>query len=302
MDQVNLFAERVNGVLQTSPLGQRVARFPVTFTVVVLSVIFHLACLIGNEQTVMSWLAVSPSATLMAGKFWTIVTSSLLENNSTKFFLFGAFVAYASYQLELEWGSLPLAKHLLVVSVLASLASALVFIAVYMTTLNDEIFFSHVFGLGGYVVALYVGLLKLRRLRLVSAEVDGSDMPTSSPESIVTVPAILAYSLLGLRFPLHDALLVVFALFVAVMNLRTPDFNFRNFLPEFARRNRRNAVAAMEAVMPIPTLTSPDPTKERFRQRGFKLLDKKLAELEAAPEVPLDGSGVTAEEAIENKV
>jgi hypothetical protein len=292
--QLSILLERINEVLQGSPLGQKIAKYPVTTTIMTLSLVFHLACLVGNEETVISALAVSPSATLMAGKFWTIITSSLVENNSTKFFLFGLFVALSAYQLESEWGSLPLAKHIAVSICASSLASALAFIAVYMSTLNDEIFFSHVYGLGGLVVSLFVGMVKVRsRIQTsgldAAAAGENTKISAKTPEKIFTVPAIVAYSLLGLKFPLHDALLVVFSFFVAVANLRTEEFSYAVFLPDFASSTKKGQ-GALELPLPIHALPqTPDPTKERFRARGFRLLDKKLAELEAAPEIPLDG-------------
>lgn len=280
MEQLPYLVERARGELVATPAGQRISQLPVTIGIVFFCVVFHLSCLIGGETAVLGGLAVSPSATLMGGKFWTVITSSLTESHSLKFAVFTSLVGVSSSYLEKEWGSFALVKHILLTVVGASLASALVFVAVYISTLNDEIFFSNVYGMGGLFVSLFVGFAKVRQEKVILTT------ETYAPERKFTIPALVAYSLLGLRFPLYDALLVVFSFVFAVLHLKSDGFTFQYFMPE-VNPTASVPVTATESAAKLAPLAT-DPTKERFRQKGFKLLDKKLAELEATPEIPLD--------------
>ena len=268
--------QRLRAFFATTLIGQKLAQFPVSFTIFFFSSLFHFACLIGNSDSIVSVLAVSPSATFMSGKLWTLITSSLVENNTLKYGAFLGIALMGTYRLEQEMGSQNLAKYLVIVATASSFLSASIFIAVYVFTLNDEIFFSHVYGLGGLVVSIVVAMVKTRK------------MPSSEtliPEKIFVLPFVFGYAVLGLKFPLYDALLVILSFLVSVWQLTGEDFSYRSFLPNSLINP---STANAEQIMAVPPLPTPDPAKERLRARGFKLLDKKLAELEAAPEIPLD--------------
>ncbi|KAH9261371.1 hypothetical protein BASA81_000003 [Batrachochytrium salamandrivorans] len=275
------FVDRAGGFLQTSAAGQQVAKLPFTFALVLLSSLFSLLAslwfktVLANSNPVVSELAISPSDTFMRGKLWTVLTASLVEENFSKFLVFAALTLLASTKLEQELGSLEVTKLVVVSQALASTASALVFFATYFFTLDDNIFFSHVFGLGGVLVSLCVGLVKARpELRLA------------------VLPTIVTYALLGLIFPLYDAMLVVLSFPPAVylLSTETGEFSWRAFVrPELPGASSSTDLGSSSSSSAL-ALAANDPTKARFRDRGFKLLDKKLAELEAAPEVSLDDS------------
>lgn len=275
--------DRAGGFLQTSAAGQQVAKLPFTFALVLLSSLFSLLASLGfktaaaNSNPVVSKLAISPSDAFMQGKLWTVLTASLVEENFAKFLVFAAVTWLASAKLERELGSLEVAKLVVVSQALASTTSALVFFATFFFTLDDNIFFSHVFGLGGVLVSLCVGLVKAR--------------PTLR---LAVLPAIVVYALLGLVFPLYDAMLVVLSFPPAVhlLSTETGEFSWRAFVrPEQPGASSSSSSADLgSSSSSALALAANDPTKARFRDRGFKLLDKKLAELEAAPEVSLDDS------------
>ena len=288
--QLGPYLERVNHVLQRTPLGQRIAQYPVTFTIGLLTVIFHLAALMSRGDSVTGALAVSPSATLMNGMIWTLVTSSLLEKNTGKFVICLLPTLAGTFYLEQQWGSPALAKFLSLIAASSSMLSALAFIVVYMAVLNDEIFFSHVYGLGGLIVALAVGIISHRWQKIG----DQDQFPFQKRYFVLLPLAIAFYSIAGFYFfPLHDVLLVVFSMFTSMGYLRSNDFGFSLFFQFLDKSNQTTSEAKVPvAAGPLVALggpiESPNPTKERYRARGFQLLDKKLAELEAAPEASLD--------------
>jgi membrane associated rhomboid family serine protease len=289
-EQLAPIISRIKPILLRSPVGERVVQFPSTSFIATFAVFFHLLCLGLGSGGVLNVLAASPSATLMNGKIWTLITSALVEENTTKFGLFLASTLYLSYFLEKEWGVMNVVKLLCVSAVTSAMVSSLVFVAVYMTTYNDDIFFSHIYGLGGLLVSLLTAHVKLS---LTQSHLSRNFVPPFVIPLLVTL-----YSLLGLQFPLHDALLVIFSFLSSLVFLRSEDFSYRDFLPN--NMAKRTTTSLDVPVTPVSALPTADPTKERFRAKGFQLLDKKLAELEATPEVPLDFSDRA--DTVENKV
>lgn len=302
MEQLQPLVDRVNQFLET-PLGQQVSKRPVAGAIAVLCTLFHLACLVSSDKAI-SVLAMSPSSTLMGGMLWTTVTSGLVETNSFKLLVLGGLSTFGAYRLEEEMGSWNLAKYLLLVQVISSIIGVLIFVAVYTSTLSDSLFFNDIYGLAGVSASLSVAWTKQRFLSTgttadVEADIESSDETAPAPRSpqierYVVLLCVIGYALLGMKLSLPDALMVVSSFVVSVWKLSDGGFSFRLFLPRMANLQAGSLSSpGASSVGAIAPLHSNDPSKERFRARGFKLLDKKLAELEAAPEVSLDGDPST---------
>jgi hypothetical protein len=248
-------------------------------------------------------LEMSPAGTLMRGMVWTPLTTGMAESWSPKAAALLALTLAGGAFVEPIVSSREFAKHVFFVQLASSCIALLTASVLYAMTYREEFFFTAINGLAGMDAAILV--LVAQTPHAANTKIPGTELDAR----LAVLPFLLAYTLLaaksdGLRFT--DVLQMWPAFFVAVKRVSTAEFSLDSFVPEPARPSVKSmfdglcrfwpkalggadsgasaAVPDAERLPPLPT----DSVAERRRARALKALDRKLAEMEAEPEVALD--------------